>query len=160
MTDHADERELARETKAIVALAFRNGPIEDVHAGQLCPTCTGKPGYSRVSDAEMKLIMKNAVNRVYVLLWLKVADPDRYAREIAFGEHCTAKWDAGSSQVNDIVPVQVNSALCGHCRPRFQLSRTGSTGKLNAALMPAWFRRLPPKSARRWSSGSPEAANP
>ena len=73
MTDHADERELARETKAIVALAFRNGPIEDVHAGQLCPTCTGKPGYSRVSDAEMKLIVKNAVNRVYVLLWLKVA---------------------------------------------------------------------------------------
>jgi hypothetical protein len=31
--------ELAAETKSIVALAFRNGPIEDVHAGKECPTC-------------------------------------------------------------------------------------------------------------------------
>jgi hypothetical protein len=32
---------VAREAKAIVALAFRNGPIEDVHAGKACPTCFG-----------------------------------------------------------------------------------------------------------------------
>ena len=31
--------ELAAEAKSIVALAFRNGPIEDVHAGKECPTC-------------------------------------------------------------------------------------------------------------------------
>jgi hypothetical protein len=31
---------VAREAKALVALAFRNGPIEDIHAGKLCPTCT------------------------------------------------------------------------------------------------------------------------
>jgi hypothetical protein len=30
--------ELAVEAKALVALAFRNGPIEDVHAGKECPT--------------------------------------------------------------------------------------------------------------------------
>ena len=30
--------------KALVALAFRNGPIEDVHAGKLCPTWGGQPG--------------------------------------------------------------------------------------------------------------------
>jgi len=30
-------RELARESKALVALAFRNGPIEDMHAGETCP---------------------------------------------------------------------------------------------------------------------------
>lgn len=28
------DRQLAREAKAIVALAFRNGPIEDIHAGR------------------------------------------------------------------------------------------------------------------------------
>ena len=29
------DAELAKEAKAIVALAFRNGPIEDVHAGKV-----------------------------------------------------------------------------------------------------------------------------
>ena len=28
--------ELAAEAKSIVALAFRNGPIEDIHAGKDC----------------------------------------------------------------------------------------------------------------------------
>jgi hypothetical protein len=30
--------ELAMEAKSLVALAFRNGPIESVHAGKDCPT--------------------------------------------------------------------------------------------------------------------------
>jgi hypothetical protein len=93
MTDDSEQRKLAREAKAIVALAFRNGPIEDVHAGRTCPTCMGQPGYSRISDGEMKAIMKNAVNRVHALLRLKTGDPDGYAREIAFGERYTANWD-------------------------------------------------------------------
>jgi hypothetical protein len=93
MTTDPDQRELAREAKAIVALAFRNGPIEDAHAGKPCPTCEGNPGYSRISDAEMKLIMKNAVNRVYALMRLKTSDPDRYEHEIAYGERCAARWD-------------------------------------------------------------------
>jgi hypothetical protein len=29
--------------KRFVALAFRNGPIENVHAGKACPTCHGVP---------------------------------------------------------------------------------------------------------------------
>jgi hypothetical protein len=93
MTTNHDQDGLVREAKAIVALAFRNGPIEDLHAGQPCAACQGKPGYSRISNAEMKLIMKHAVNRVYALLRLKAEDTDRYAREIAFGERYTAKWD-------------------------------------------------------------------
>jgi hypothetical protein len=35
--------ELAAQAKAIVALAFRNGPIEELHAGKLCSTCSGQP---------------------------------------------------------------------------------------------------------------------
>src|SRR5689334_17466824 len=42
MTRSPEQRELVREAKAIVALAFRNGPIEDVHSGKDCPTCHGK----------------------------------------------------------------------------------------------------------------------
>jgi len=93
MTTKADHSDIVREAKAIVALAFRNGPIEELHAGQSCPACHDKAGYSRISDAEMKLILKNAVNRVYALLRLKAEDPDRYAHEIAFGERYTRKWD-------------------------------------------------------------------
>ncbi len=93
MTDKADHDELACEAKAIVALAFRNGPIEDIHAGLPCPACVGKRGVSRISDEEMKLIMKNAVNRVHRLLRLKATDADAFAREIAYGVRCAAGWD-------------------------------------------------------------------
>jgi len=41
---------LALEAKMIVALAFRNGPIENLHAGKVCPTCSVDRGYSRISD--------------------------------------------------------------------------------------------------------------
>lgn len=60
---------LAFEAKVIVALAFHNGPIEDLHAGRICPTCSADSSYSRISDDEMKKIMKQAVNKVYALLW-------------------------------------------------------------------------------------------
>lgn len=65
------DADLAREAKSIVALAFRNGPIEDVHSGISCPTCGGKPEYSHISQEEMKDIMKRAVGTVYKLLWLR-----------------------------------------------------------------------------------------
>jgi hypothetical protein len=51
----------------------------------MCPTCDGKSEYSPITDAEMKQIMKNAVNRVYRLLKLKASDPGEYDRQIAFG---------------------------------------------------------------------------
>ena len=91
-------RKLAREAKAIVALAFRNGPIEDVHAGKACPTCAAGSGYSRISDAEMKLIMTSAVDRVFSLLLLRETDPEAYDRQLAFGARSSIGWDdpAGS----------------------------------------------------------------
>ena len=64
--------ELASEAKALVALAFRNGPIEDIHAGKPCPVCSGNPEISHISDAEMKTIMKSAVDTLYRLLWQRV----------------------------------------------------------------------------------------
>lgn len=84
---------LAREAKSLVALAFRNGPIEDVHAGRECPTCGGKPEYSHITDAEMKNIMKNSVDTVYKLLWMKENDPEKYAASIELGSRYTHSWD-------------------------------------------------------------------
>ena len=83
-------------SKAIVALALRNGPIENIHAGRPCPTCTGQAGYSRITDAEMKLIMKNAVDHVYALLSLKNEEPGEYESQIRLGERYTATWDEPS----------------------------------------------------------------
>jgi hypothetical protein len=53
--------DLAVEAKALVALAFRNGPIEDLHAGKPCKVCSGNQEISHISDEEMKMIMKSAV---------------------------------------------------------------------------------------------------
>ena len=93
MNTDSDRRQLAREAKAIVALACRNGPIEDIHTGRPCPTCTGQAGYSRITDAEMKLIMKNAVDHVYALLVLMNESPTEYESQIQLGERYTRTWD-------------------------------------------------------------------
>jgi hypothetical protein len=92
-SDPEQRRQLAREAKAIVAVALRNGPIENVHAGKRCPICESQPGYSRITNAEMKAIMKNAVDRVYTLLCLKNEDPAQYERQMRFGERYTTRWD-------------------------------------------------------------------
>jgi sugar (pentulose or hexulose) kinase len=91
--------ELAAEAKGIVALAFRNGPIEDVHAGKECPTCTGNSAYSHVTQGEMKNIMKQAVDTVYKLLWLKQNDPEKYAATLEFGNRYTRFWDEPKADV-------------------------------------------------------------
>jgi hypothetical protein len=42
--------------------------LEDIHAGIDCPTCACKEKYSHITEAEMKSIMKNAVDKVFTLL--------------------------------------------------------------------------------------------
>jgi hypothetical protein len=85
--------ELALEAKMIVALAFRNGPIEALHAGKPCPTCSADNGYSRISQEEMKGIMKAAVNTVYSLLWKRNNDSEAYAKSLVLGARYTQRWD-------------------------------------------------------------------
>jgi hypothetical protein len=85
--------ELASEAKALVALAFRNGPVEDLHAGKPCPACSGKAEISHISDEEMKHLMKSAVNALYRLLWRREHDPRSYQEQLAFGRRYTAHWD-------------------------------------------------------------------
>ena len=84
---------VAREAKALVALAVRNGPIEDVHAGKRCPKCHGDPQYSHITQAEMRLIMKAAVDRIYTFLVLKQQDSEGYEALLKVGEVYAAAWD-------------------------------------------------------------------
>lgn len=102
MVDNPPSERLAREAKAIVALAFRNGPIEDLHAGKRCPACAGQPGFSRITDDEMKLLMKNAVNQIAKLLWLRDNSPANYERHVEFGSRYTRAWDDPEFDSQDI----------------------------------------------------------
>jgi hypothetical protein len=85
--------ELAREAKALVVLAFRNGPIENLHAGKPCPVCGGNAGISHISDEEMKKLMKSAVDALYRLLWQREYDPAHYNENLALGRRYTLHWD-------------------------------------------------------------------
>jgi hypothetical protein len=87
------EPDLAVEAKALVALAFRNGPIEDLHAGRPCTVCSGKREISHISDEEMKAIMKSAVNTLYRPLWQRDRDPVAYDENLALGRRYTLHWD-------------------------------------------------------------------
>jgi hypothetical protein len=87
------DTELVRDAKAIVALAFRNGPIEDVHAGKVCPVRYGSPDHSRITQDEMKAMMKSAVNVMYKLLWNREHDTEAYRKSIEYGVRFTSRWD-------------------------------------------------------------------
>ena len=84
---------LAREAKASVAMAFRNGAIENVHAGKTCPTCHGNREYSHITQAEMREIMKSAVDQLYTFLVLKQSDHAAYEALLSLGERYTTSWD-------------------------------------------------------------------
>jgi hypothetical protein len=73
---------LVEEAKALVLLAFRNGPIKAGHKRKPCLTCGSAPEYSRITNTEIKLIMKAAVDKLYILLRVKAEDPARYHRQI------------------------------------------------------------------------------
>lgn len=84
---------LALEAKTLAALAFRNGPIENLHSGTPCSVCSGKSEFSHISNEEMKEVMKAAVNAMYRLLWQREHDPAAYLKSLSLGERYTYQWD-------------------------------------------------------------------
>jgi hypothetical protein len=90
---------LAAEANSFVALAFRNGPSEAVHTGEECPTSAGKSEYSHITQAEMKNMMKQAVDTVYKLLWLKQNDREKYEAMLEFGKRYTRFWDEPKTDI-------------------------------------------------------------
>jgi len=84
---------LPAETRVMVAMAFRNGPIEVLHAGKPCAACRGNPEISHISDDEMKAIMKSAVDTLYRLLWQRENHRTAYLKILQFGARHTINWD-------------------------------------------------------------------
>jgi PRTRC genetic system protein E len=62
---HSRSSSCARR-KDLTVIAFRNGPLEDLHAGKICPYCNGDQDYSHVTEPEMKQLMQAAVNAVTI----------------------------------------------------------------------------------------------
>ena len=72
---------LRDEANAICAYAFRNGPIEDIHAD------------GRISDDEMKRLMINACESMGKLLTMKHATPEEYDAFIRdYGRKFCGRW--------------------------------------------------------------------
>lgn len=69
------------EANALVACAFRNGPIETLHAGKYSELLADE-GLSRITDDEMKEIMINASETVARLLLLREKNPREYRRKL------------------------------------------------------------------------------
>ena len=68
---------LRDEANALTAFAFRNGFLEDLHAGKSSPVLN-EPGYSRVTDDEMKRLMIEASEKLEQMLRMKREEPGRY----------------------------------------------------------------------------------
>ena len=74
-------------------MAFRNGPIEDLHAGEYSELLDD-PGLSRITDEEMKMIMVNACEQVARLLELKETAPEEYYRKMLHCNHIYCRqWE-------------------------------------------------------------------
>ncbi|MFN0012158.1 MAG: hypothetical protein ACKVS8_11010 [Phycisphaerales bacterium] len=83
---------LRQEANAITCGAFRNGFLEDLHAGKSSPL-TDDPNLSRLTNAEMKALMIEASSLVARMLALKEQNPEKYWEQIRFlHESYTHNW--------------------------------------------------------------------
>jgi hypothetical protein len=80
------------EANAITVWAFRNGYIEQLHAGkhsELLET----PGLSRITDAEMKRLNIEISSKLAEILTMRDTNPAEYAKNIVhFLRYCD-KWE-------------------------------------------------------------------
>ncbi|MCY2927523.1 MAG: hypothetical protein NT031_19210, partial [Planctomycetota bacterium] len=80
------------QANVLTLLAFRNGPIEDLHAGQSSPLLED-PGLSRITDEEMKTLMIAASTKLAELLALRDSDPDAFAQVLAVNWRQVRNWE-------------------------------------------------------------------
>jgi hypothetical protein len=79
------------QANVLTLLAFRNGPIEDLHAGKYSPLLED-PDLSRITDEEMKTLMIAASAKLAELLALRDNDPDDFARLLAVNWRQVRNW--------------------------------------------------------------------
>ena len=80
------------QANVMTSLAFRNGPIEDLHAGQYSALLENS-NLSRISDEEMKAIMIDASTKLAELLALRDSDPKAFAQTLAVNWRQVRHWE-------------------------------------------------------------------
>jgi hypothetical protein len=81
------------EANALTCCAFRNGYIEDLHAGKHSELLE-QPGLSRITDAEMKKLMVEASAKLAELLIMKETEPEKYWKWMKFfNESYCGHWE-------------------------------------------------------------------
>jgi hypothetical protein len=78
---------------ALTCCAFRNGYIEELHAGKHS-ALVETPGLSRITDDEMKKLMIGASAKLAELLAMKETNPVEYWRQLTyFNKNYCGKWE-------------------------------------------------------------------
>ncbi len=81
------------EANALTCCAFRNGYLEELHAGKNSELLA-QPGLSRITDTEMKKLMIQASTKMAELLAMKASNPKEYWRQMKFfSDGYCAKWE-------------------------------------------------------------------
>jgi hypothetical protein len=73
----AKEFTLRDEANALTAYAFRNGFIEELHAGKMSPLLQDSE-YSRITNDEMRRLMIESSIKIEEALRLKASNPEMY----------------------------------------------------------------------------------
>ena len=84
---------IREEANALTCCVYRNGYIEELHAGK--PSALLEtPGLSRITNDEMKKLMIGASAKLAQLLALKDNNPDEYWRQMKFfnDKYC-GRWE-------------------------------------------------------------------
>lgn len=80
------------EANALIAMAVRNGPIEDLHAGRYS-TLLEDHSLSRMTDDEMKTLMIHATDILAKMLRFRDEKPDMYRRWLrGYGMTYCREW--------------------------------------------------------------------
>jgi hypothetical protein len=82
---------LRDEANALTAYAFRNGFIEDLHTGKDSPLLR-EPGYSRISDDEMRRLMIESSEKLERLLQMKRSAPETYDAFVRSYHRMYCRW--------------------------------------------------------------------
>lgn len=107
MNEKEQERIAAQAAKALAMMCVRNTYLEEVHAGPTPVSETGDysdvtvvdahgrqipwPEVSRISDDEMRRIMKQVVNRLYT--WFVKTDDLAFHSRLRLWMQSTGQWD-------------------------------------------------------------------
>ena len=83
---------IREEANAITVWAFRNGYIEQLHAGkhsELLET----PGLSHITDAEMKRLNIDFSSKIAEILTLRDTNPAEYWKKIMYFNRYCENWE-------------------------------------------------------------------